>query len=100
MYRHAANDHAWEEITHTLNARTGKAFSKRQVIRKFAPLQWWYRAVTGVRRYGHFGNVHPVPFPDRLFHDLPQQETDAWLKQFSACPFCDSTNIFCSHYVW
>ena len=35
MYRHATNDHVWEEITHTLNAWTGKAFTKRQVIRKF-----------------------------------------------------------------
>ena len=58
MYRYAANDHVWEEITHTLNAQTRKAFSKRQVIRKFASLQRWYRIVTGVHRYSHFGNVH------------------------------------------
>ncbi|KAK7842604.1 hypothetical protein CFP56_013548, partial [Quercus suber] len=30
MYRHATNDYVWEEITHTLNAWTGKAFTKRQ----------------------------------------------------------------------
>ena len=71
-YRHAANDHVWEEITHTLNARIGKAFSKRQMIRKFAYLRRWYRTVTSVRRYGHFGNVYPVPSSNRLFHDPPQ----------------------------
>nr|POF27142.1 hypothetical protein CFP56_08517 [Quercus suber] len=38
MYRHATNDYVWEEITHTLNAWTGKAFTKRQVIRKFISL--------------------------------------------------------------
>ena len=64
VYHHAANDHVWEEITHTLNARIVKAFTKRQVIRKFASLRWWYRTVMGVRKYGHFGNVHLVPSPD------------------------------------
>ena len=37
-YRHFANDHVWEVITHILNARTGKDFSKRQVLRRFASL--------------------------------------------------------------
>nr|POF27140.1 hypothetical protein CFP56_08515 [Quercus suber] len=72
MYHHAANDHVWEEITHTLNAQTGKAFTKKQVIRKFGSLRQWYRTVVSVHRYGHFGNVHHMPSPDRLFHDLPQ----------------------------
>ena len=38
MYCHFANDHVWEVITHILNAWTGKAFSRRQVLRKFALL--------------------------------------------------------------
>ena len=29
------DDQVWEHITSTLNARTGKAFTKRGVIRKF-----------------------------------------------------------------
>ena len=72
LYRHSANDHVWEVITHTLNTRTRKSFSKRQVIQKFASLQRWYRAVTGVRRYGHFGHVELVPSPKRLFPNPPQ----------------------------
>ena len=35
MVRYSANDQVWEHITGTLNARTGKAFTKRGVIRKF-----------------------------------------------------------------
>ena len=38
MYHHFANDHVWEVITHILNARIGKAFSRRQGLRKFASL--------------------------------------------------------------
>nr|POF05002.1 hypothetical protein CFP56_65769 [Quercus suber] len=71
MYRHAANDHVWEEITHTLNAWTGKAFTKRQVIRRFASLRRWYCTVMRVHRYGNLGNVPPVPSPGRLFDDPP-----------------------------
>nr|POE72695.1 hypothetical protein CFP56_18694 [Quercus suber]POE72697.1 hypothetical protein CFP56_18696 [Quercus suber] len=76
LYQHSTNDHVWEVITHTLNTRTRKAFSKRQVIRKFASLRRWYRAVISVRRYGHFGHVELVPSPDRLFPDLPRPNLD------------------------
>lgn len=72
MYHHSANDYVWEVITHAFSARTSKAFSGRQVLRKFASLRRWYRIVTAIRRYGHFGNVEPVPSPDRLFPDLSQ----------------------------
>ena len=53
MVRHVANDQVWEHIMGILNARTGKAFTKTQVIRKFKAIQLSYRIAMGVPRYAH-----------------------------------------------
>ena len=72
MVRYSANDQVWEHITSTLNACIGKAFTKREMIRKFKSIGQRCCTAMGAPRYGHWGYVPPVASPDQLFDDPSQ----------------------------
>nr|POF18344.1 hypothetical protein CFP56_65763 [Quercus suber] len=72
-----ANAQVWQEITENLNARMGKAFPVRRVIRRWKRIEQNYRRAMVGRNRSLRPNVSPVSSPDRLSDDPPQEEADA-----------------------
>ena len=67
-----ANAPMWEEITDNLNAHMGKAFTVRQVLRRWKRIHTNYRRAMGVGTRSLWPNVSPVASPNRLSNDPPQ----------------------------
>ena len=67
-----ANVHVWEEITNYLNARLGKAFTVRWIMRRWKHIRWNYQRAMGVHTRALRPNVSPVASPDQLSNDPPQ----------------------------
>ena len=65
------NPHVWEKIRNFINARLGKAFTVRRVIRRWKQTQRNYRSSMGVCTMALRRNDSPVTSPDRLSDDLP-----------------------------
>ena len=72
LRRYHANAHVWEEITNFINARLGKAFTVRRVMRRWKHTRRNYQRSMGVRTRALGPNVSPVSSPDRLSNDPPQ----------------------------
>ena len=70
--RFRANAPVWEEITDNLNARMGKAFTVRRVLRRWKRIRSNYRSSMGVRTRSLRYEESPVSSPDRLGDDPPQ----------------------------
>ena len=66
------NAPVWEEITYNLNARMGKTFTVRRVIRRWKRIHKNYRKAMKVRTKSLRPNVSPVASLDQLFDDPPQ----------------------------
>ena len=67
-----ANAPVWEEIIDNLNARIGKAFTVRWVLRRWKRIHMNYRRAMGVRTRSLQPNVSPVASLDRLSNDPPK----------------------------
>ena len=70
--RFRANALVWEDITDNLNARMGKAFTVRQVLRRWKRIRTNYRRAMRVRTMSLRYEESLVSSPDRLADDPPQ----------------------------
>ena len=72
LHPYHANVLLWEEITDNLNARMGKAFTVRRVLRRWKRIHTNYRKVMGVLTRSLWPNVSPMASLERLSDDPPQ----------------------------
>ena len=72
LRRYHANAPVWEEITDYINARLGKAFTVRQVTRRWKCIHQNYRSAMGGRTRSLRPNDSLMASPNRLSDDPPQ----------------------------
>ena len=72
MRHYHANEHVWEEITNFINARLGKAFTVRPIMRMWKHTRRNYKRLMVDRTRALGPNVSPVSSLDRLSDDSPQ----------------------------